>query len=292
MVVLNAVFLVCFWAWALSALWFVRNTFLPRLPLTRSPAELELPFEIIRFQASDGVWLSGWLIARDPQEPWIILCHGLGTNRADLLDLASALAKARFNTFLFDFRAHGESQGRATSFGWREQRDLEGALVLLGKQPGVPDRPYGVLGVSMGGAVALTVAAMDERIGAVVADSSYEQLGRSLTHHLQLLYHLPRIPFSWFIHSAYRIRFGAWPKQMSPTDSISKISPRPVLLMYGRNDRRVPAEHAERLFQAAREPRELWMVPHAGHLEALSTDPSAYLARIVSFFNSALITTK
>ncbi|MBI3319862.1 MAG: alpha/beta hydrolase [Candidatus Omnitrophica bacterium] len=288
MVVLEVLFLICFWTWALSALLFLWNTLLPRLPLSRSPATLGLSFDTVRFQATDGVWLSGWMIPADPRRTWLILCHGLGTNRADLLDIASALVRARYNVLLFDFRAHGDSQGRATSFGWREQRDLEGALVFLGKQPSVTDRPYGVLGVSMGGSVALTVSATDERIGAVVADSSYTNLGASLDLHVKLLYHLPRIPWSWFLSSTYRARFGVFPKQMSPLDSVGKISPRPILLIYGQNDRRVPVEQANQLFQAAREPRELWMVDHAGHLEALHADPSAYLRRVVSFFNSFL----
>ena len=284
----EVLFLACFWTWALSALLFLWNTFLPRVPLSRSPASWSLPFEHVRFQATDGVWLSGWTLAADPRDPWLIVCHGLGTNRGDLLDMASALAQARYNILLFDFRAHGASQGRTTSFGWREQRDLEGALVFLGKQPGILERPYGVFGISMGGAVAITVAATDERIGAVVADSSYTNLGDSIDHHLKLLYRLPKIPFSYFINSTYRVRFGVWPRQMSPKAVIGRISPRPVLLIQGETDPRVPLAEAQALYAAANEPKELWVVRGGTHLGGLAVDPAAYHTKLIQFFRSAL----
>ena len=288
MAILEVLFLVIFWAWVFSAALFLRNTWLPRLPVTVSPTLWQLPFEAVRFQATDGLWLSGWKIAADPQEPWIILCHGLGTNRADLLEIAAALFRARYNLLLFDFRAHGESQGRATSFGWHEQRDLEGALAFLGQQPEIPAQPYGVFGISMGGAVAIMVAANDERLGAVAVDSIYGNLEASLAHHLKLLYRLPRVPFLLFASSAYRMRFGVWPARMSPLKHIGGISPRAVLMIHGEHDTRMPWLQAKALFEAAREPKELWVVPGSEHLGAHQTDPQAYERRLVHFFDTRL----
>jgi len=126
-----------------------------------------MSFERVRFRATDGVWLSGWKITAALGRPWVIFCHGLGANRSDLLELAANLFTRRFNLLLFDFRGHGESGGRGTTFGCHEQRDLEGALAYLGTQPEVGDRPYGAVGVSMGASVALAVAARDERLHAL-----------------------------------------------------------------------------------------------------------------------------
>ena len=88
MAVLEVLFLCVFWTWAITAVMFLRNTFLPRLPVTALPGHVGLPCEPVEFQATDGVDLSGWKIASDSRRPWVILCHGLGANRADLLDLA------------------------------------------------------------------------------------------------------------------------------------------------------------------------------------------------------------
>lgn len=288
MLILEALFLVLFWAWVVSAALFLRNTFLPRMPLSVSPALWHLPFEPVRFQATDGVSLSGWKITADAQAPWILLCHGLGANRADLLDIAAALFRAGYNLLVFDFRAHGESRGLTSSFGWHEQRDLEGALAFLGSQQEVPERPYGVFGISMGGAVAIMVAARDERLGAVAVDSIYANLEESIAHHMKLLYRLPRIPFLLFVSSAYRIRFGVWPRQMSPVSAISKISPRALLIIHGGNDPRMPLEEASILFEAAREPKQLWIVRGADHLGGLQADPQAYVRKLVEFFDSSL----
>ena len=289
MIVFEVVFLTVFWAWFFSAFLFLRNTVLPRLPVTMTPGLFNLPFETVRLQATDGTSLEGWKVAGNPDRRWILLCHGVGSDRADLLDIASALHEAGFNLFLFDFRAHGGSSGRVTSFGWREQRDLEGALAFLGQQPDVPAASYGVYGISMGASVALMVAAKDERLGAVAADSPYTTLEETLGRHLALIYpFLPRVTFLWFVLATYRLRFGIWPRVVSPLDSAARLSHRPLLLIHGAQDPRMPLEGSRRIFQAAGEPKDFWVIEGSGHLEGFSLNPAAYRARLVKFFQSSL----
>ena len=284
---LEVIFLIGFWAWAVSALVFLRNTFLPRLPLTSSPSLLNLPSETVHFLATDGAQLEGWILPSHPIRPWVILCHGLGSNRTDLLELAGGLHRANFNLLLFDFRGHGGSSGRTSSFGWLEQRDLEGVLAFLGQRS--PAHPYGVYGVSMGGAVALMVAESDERIGAMAVDSVYTNLEEALARHLKLLYPMiPREPFLSFILLTYRLRFSIWPRQVSPKNSTAHLSPRPLLLIHGAQDHRMPLEGARQTYARAGEPKELWVVDQAGHLEAFALDPAQYLERLVTFFESSL----
>jgi fermentation-respiration switch protein FrsA (DUF1100 family) len=288
-IVLEIVFLAIFWAWVFSAALFLRNTVLPRLPLTVSPDALSLPSETVRFRATDGLLLEGWKIPGQADRPWLILCHGVGSNRADLLDIAAGLHAAGFNLLLFDFRAHGASAGRVTSFGWQEQRDLEGALAFLGQQPDVSATPYGVYGISMGGAVALMVAARDERLGAVAADSPYSTLEDSLSRHLTLLYPvLPRVPFLWFVVTTYRLRFGVWPRAVSPQQSAAWLSSRALLLIQGGEDSRMPVEETRRIFAAAGEPKALWVIDGAQHLEGYSLNPQAYQDRLIQFFQAHL----
>ena len=286
--VLEVIFLTVFWLWVASAILFLRNTVLPRVPIASTPELLNLPSESVRFPATDGVLLEGWKIPAASDRPWIVLCHGVGSNRADLLEIAAGLHGAGFNLLLFDFRAHGGSRGRVTSFGWHEQQDLEGALAFLGQQPDVPTLPYGVYGISMGGAVALMVAARDERLGAVAVDSPYPNLEDTLGRHLTLMYPLPRVPFLWFVLATYRLRFGIWPRRVSPEESAARLSPRPLLLIHGAQDPRMPLEGTRRIFERAGEPKALWVIEGAGHLEGFGLDPDAYRLRLVSFFQSSL----
>ena len=287
-IVLEVVFLAVFWAWVFAAALFVRNTILPRLPVSVSPESFFLPFEVVQFHSTDGVPLEGWKIPGQPSRPWLILCHGLGANRADLLEIAKGLHAAGFNLFLFDFRGHGGSAGRVTSFGWREQRDLDGALAFLGQQPDVPAKPYGVYGLSMGGAVALMAAAGDERLAAVVADSPYATLEDALGRHMTLMYPVPKVPLLWFVLATYRLRFGVWPREVSPQESAARLSPRAVLLIHGSGDARNPVEGSERIFAAASEPKELWVINGAQHLEGYGLAPQAYQDRLVRFFQAHL----
>ena len=288
MAIVEVVFLIVVWSWVFTAALFVRNTFLPPQPITLTPSQLQLPSETVRFLASDGVGLEGWKIPGAPQRPWVIGCHGVGSNRADLLETAAALHRAGFNVLLFDFRGHGGSDGRVTSFGYLEQRDLEGALAFLGGQPDVPVRPYGVYGISMGAVVALMVAARDERIGAVAADSPYTDLDESLGRHLTLIYPVPRIPFHWFLRTAYLARFGVWPGRVSPIRSVRKLSPRPLLLIQGKLDQRMPLAGAQAILAQAGKPKELWVIDGAAHLEGYGQDPAAYNSRLVRFFQASL----
>ena len=289
MILLEVVFLVIFWAWVCAAILFLRNTFLPRLPITRTPELLNLPSHTVRFEATDGIRLEGWTVSAHPARPWIILCHGVGSNRSDLLEIAAGLHEARFNLLLFDFRGHGGSAGRTTSFGFEEQRDLEGALAFLGQQPHVAPRPYGVYGISMGGAVALMVAARDERIGAVAADSPYASLDDSIGQHLALMYPLlPKVPFLWFLLATYRLRFGVWPRTVSPQEGAAHLAPRPLLLIQGGQDPRMPIAATERILAAASGPKDLWVVQGADHLEAFATYPAEYLSRLADFFQRGL----
>ena len=183
--IIEVAFLTVFWAWVVCAALFLWTTLAPRMPPAATPEQFHLASTTVRFSSTDGVLLEGWEIPTDPSRPWLILCHGLGSNRADLLEVAAGLHRLGWNLFLFDFRAHGGSAGRVTSFGWREQRDLEGALAFLGAQPDIAPRPYGVYGISMGAAVALMVASRDDRIGAVIADSPYETLHQAITQHVR-----------------------------------------------------------------------------------------------------------
>ena len=287
--ILGVVFLVLFWTWVLTAVLLLRNTLLPRFPVTIASQQLGLSAQTVTLKASDGMRLEGCKIPGDPQRPWIIACHGLGSNRMDLLEVTGGLHQAGFNLLLFDFRAHGGSDGRVTSFGWREQRDLEGALAWLSSQPDIPTRPYGVYGISMGGSVALMVAARDERIGAVAVDSPYTSLEDSLGRHQRLLYPwLPTQPILSFVLATYRLRFGVWPSDVSPLRSVERLAPRPLLIIQGAEDVRMTLDGARQLYAAAAGPKQFWAVKGAGHLEVFSLDPDSYRGTLVSFFESSL----
>ncbi|MBI4437291.1 MAG: alpha/beta fold hydrolase [Candidatus Omnitrophica bacterium] len=266
----------------------VRNTFLPRYPYEVSLKEIGLTGEEVRFRSRDGLWLSGTLLLAGWNDPWIILCHGVGANRFDLIEMARFLVQeGSFNIFFFDFRAHGKSEGWATSFGYREQRDLLGALDYLESRRGGPQR-YGLYGISMGASVGILVAAEDLRIQALCVDSPFVDLEESIAKHSQLLYPLPRFPFAFLACFSYNLRFLTDVRKISPIKVVHKISPRPLFIMNGGEDDRMLPERARDLYEKASEPKTLWLIPGAGHLEGRAVAEKRYDESVLHFFSSAL----
>ncbi|MCM8798049.1 MAG: alpha/beta hydrolase [Candidatus Omnitrophica bacterium] len=280
---LKIIFILSIGLFSFTMALFIRNTFLPHWQDKTLPSEYGLPYEEIIFYSRDRFRLKGWLILRDENLPLVILCHGLGTNKSDLLEIAEFIYREGFNVFLFDFRGHGESQGKTSSFGYLEQRDLEGAIDYLYQRKDLENKNLGLFGLSMGGAIAIMVSAKDERIKAVISDSAYKNLYSSMIHLAKSFYHLPKFPSNILLTIVYFLRFGIDPKKISPQNAISQISPRPVFIINGEKDFQIPPENAYSLFEKAKEPKELWIIPGADHGEGYSLYKEEYQHKIVKF---------
>jgi fermentation-respiration switch protein FrsA (DUF1100 family) len=260
----------------------------PRERITRTPASLDLPFEDVSFLTSDGLRLAGWFLPAAQDGPAIILGHGFGRSRQEMLDVADMLYRNHYDVLLFDWRAHGESEGERTTFGYEETKDLAAALRYLQSRPDVDPQRIGVLGNSMGGAIAIRGAAILPELKAVVSDSPYPSLVDTIDVGVRRRGPLglwPLRPVAAFIGTA---TLGVDPELVSPVDEIAAISPRPVLILHGGKDELIPEDTGERLYAAAGEPKYLWYAPDAAHVRLLSRYPEEYKARVLSFFDAAL----
>jgi pimeloyl-ACP methyl ester carboxylesterase len=104
--------------------------------------------------------------------PTIIVCHGYGSQRSDVLTLVSALQDQQFNVFLFDFGGHGNSPP-GTTLGYREVAELRSAMQTIATRDDVDPNRFGLWGVDMGGYVVLEVATTDPRVKAFIVDDAY-----------------------------------------------------------------------------------------------------------------------
>ena len=251
------------------------------------PDLLGLPFENVSFPSTDGVPLKGWFIPAEGSEKTIIVCHGWGAEMSNVLPSTAFLHKGGYNLFYFDFRNHGESGGTVSSIGPLESRDFEAAIQFLQKNKAGSVRWMGVFGLSMGGAVSLTMTAHKPILKAVVAESSFSSFNESVARYAKLFYGVPRIPLVPITLFFVRWRLGMDPEEFSPLHHIHRISPRPVLLIQGDEDIRMPPSEGRILYEKAREPKELWTVPGADHGEAHSKDPQTYERKVLEFYGSA-----
>ncbi|MCL4532335.1 MAG: alpha/beta hydrolase [Actinobacteria bacterium] len=231
---------------------------------------------------------SGWFLPAVTPGVGIVLCHGCQTGRREMLSLAMALRARGFPVLLFDFRAHGESEGRWTSCGLLETRDLEGAVRYMLTRPEVKGSRVGVVGFSMGAAVSILTAARVPEIGAVAADSSFATLREVVASGYRVIWGLPSFPFAsmslWFAEKLVGVKAEA----IRPLDAVASISPRPLLIIHGVADRLVPLRDAYLLYESAGEPKEIWTVPGADHVQARELDLEGYADKVTGFFRTAL----
>jgi len=252
-----------------------------------SPDQYGRQFETVELQAADGVTLRGWWMPGNPGEGTIIVCHGFGGDKADALPFAQFLGEAGYGVLVMDFRGHGESGGRTGSLGAFEVSDLETAIDYLEEDGRVKDGRLGILGYSMGGAIAILAAAQDGRIRAVVADSAFADTDEVLVRWFQTALPVPKFPVIWAAMHWAEWRLGCHYSELSPTGKVGEIAPRPLLLIHGERDGLIPVENARRLFEAAGQPKELWVVPGAGHVGAFDAAGDEYRDRVVAFFEKA-----
>lgn len=212
---------------------------------------------------SAGVVLRGWRFrAPDPRRGTVIYLHGSADNRTSGLFVAQRFTPRGYDVVVYDSRAHGESGGEACTYGYYEKQDLRRVIDAAG--PG----PVAVIGVSLGGAVALQAAAVDDRITTVVAVSTFSDLRTVATERA------PSFASASEIEEAFRIaeRTASFRvDDVSPVASARTIAV-PVLLVHGQDDGETPAAHSQRIFAALRGPKRLILVPGAGHADALRPD--------------------
>ncbi len=254
-----------------------------------TPDGLGLPYEEVYLTAPDQVRLSGWWIPAARPRATVLLLHGSFHSRHEVLPHAPYLHQAGYDLFLFDWRAHGTSGGDFTSLGYYEARDLQ---VALDYASGRGHGKVGVLGYSMGAAAAILEGARDNRLAALVSDSSFATLDDSIDAAFPILAHLPVFPFAPLATRIAEYRTGLLASAVRPIDHVAELAPRPILFIYGTADQFVPPADTRRLYGAAGEPKELLKVVGAGHpssgKEAFVVSPEVYRERVLAFFARAL----
>jgi fermentation-respiration switch protein FrsA (DUF1100 family) len=257
----------------------------------RTPSDLGVVnWEEARFPSADGLELVGWYIPPDPQGDGatLVYVHGLGSNREELLGQAVMLTKRGYGALLFDLRNHGESEGTITTLGYAEVEDVRGAVDYLLARAEVDPERIGLVGRSLGGAVVLRAAARIEQVRLVIAQSAYASVEDNMEGGVRAFTGLPPFPFAPLMVWIGQHKTGLDIRQMRPIDDVPQISPRAIMLIHGQRDPAIHFSNSVRLYEAAGEPKELYLIPRAGHGGLWAAEPGEFERRMVDFLERHL----
>lgn len=253
--------------------------FQPQKNHVLSPERFELEYQDVNFKSADGVMLHGWYLpAQGKAKGTVLFLHGNAENISTHILGIYWLPGRGYNVFIIDYRGYGRSQGQADVAG--ALTDIEAALQTLIARPDIdPDRIV-VLGQSLGGALAISAVAQSQlrsHIKTVVVDSAFSSYG-TITREKMADFWLTW-PLQW-------IPWLTIDDSFSPVNAIAKISPIPVLIIHNEQDQIIPVHHATRLYNAAHEPKDLWIQSSGRHIEALTYEGNR--EKLLRYFETVL----
>jgi dipeptidyl aminopeptidase/acylaminoacyl peptidase len=251
-----------------------------------TPADFGVKYEELDLTTGDGIRLSGWYLP-GKHHAAVVVSGGYRGRASDVLGIATALQRSGFHVFMYGWRGTPGSDVAAHTLGVYERNDLQAVIDAVSNRLGKV--PIGLLGYSMGGSVSISVAATDKRVRGVVSDSAFADPTAVIGDRVKSILRIPSSVLVWPVLLIHSTRTGAKFTDFSPVAAVSLIGPRPILIIHGTKDKAVPVSHAERLFAAARKPKELWLVPDANHVGAYFLDREVYVTRVVGFFEKALL---
>ncbi len=234
----------------------------------------------VAYPTHDGMTLRAWYLP--PQNGVvIILLPGLGGGRDGMPREGIILARHGYGLLMTEMRSCTHPEGQ-TTLGYYEAKDLEEAVTWVLDQPGVEH--VGVLGYSLGGITATLGVAEDERVEAVVAEGGFYDLAADITNAGGTNSLWETIMFQAIL-VCFRLETGVNARDVSPISVIDRISPRPLLLIYGELE--TGETHPQEQLAQAGEPKDLWIVPGAWHGGYLDVAAEEWERRVVAFFDSA-----
>lgn len=224
------------------------------------------PVQSVTFRADDGVKLNGAYCPVEHPRGLIMLCHGNRGNLSHLLHAAKQFRHLGLSVFLFDYRGYGKSEGSPSSSGIL--MDAEAAYRYITQQLHVPASRLVIFGESLGGGPAIYLAAHHE-CAALISQSAFTSIpdiGAVL---------FPR--FRW-LRRFLRTNFAN-------LEWIPKVRA-PKLLIHSRTDELTPFWMGEKLFAAAVQPKEFWIIDHGKHGAIFGT--AGYMDRIQDLLDRVL----
>jgi pimeloyl-ACP methyl ester carboxylesterase len=260
--------------------------FPPHDTFRRDPAAYGVAFERVEFKSHDGLKLVGWYVpASHPTTKGIMVLHGHGSDKDWVFKKYGAWLHQDYNLFLYDQRASGESEGPYCTLGYLERKD---AAVALDQLRSRGNTTLGLMGESMGGAVAIDTAAVTPDIKCVVSDAAFDSVIDAVGPRAAARkYPLPGLVAQAVVKTA-SLRAHADLADADPIKWVAKLAPRPFFLIHGMKDVDTTPMNGEKLFAAALDPKTAWWAPESQHCTTYKVYPDEYQRKLTTFLQSAM----
>lgn len=244
-------------------------------------------------RGDSGVTISAWWVPGSSADaPAVIEVHGLGSCKRSptVLLPAGMLHRHGYAVLLIDLRNEGDStvtNGRFAG-GVTEYKDALGAWDWVRSAKGVPASHIGLAGMSMGAASALIAIGQEPGVAAVWEDSSFSDIDVAISDEVA------RNGYPTFLAPAAilvgRLE-GVDITSMGPLDAMAKLNGRPIAIIHGTADTRMPIKHAYALIQAVKDHGGnpfVWLVDGVDHTQAVYKQPAEYERRLAEFLGPAI----
>jgi fermentation-respiration switch protein FrsA (DUF1100 family) len=240
--------------------------FFPDPHLVGTPRDFGLEYEEVWFVAEDGVKLHGWWVPK-PGAPVLLWFHGNGGNISHRLENIKLLVdEVGVAVFIFDYREYGRSEGSISREG--TFKDAAAAYRYLTETRGIPGPDLILFGRSLGTALA-TDTALKGPCRALILESPF-------TNSREMAKLLAPFLFDW--------------RPKVPYDNLGRIGyvKAPVLIIHGTEDEIIPVDMARRVFAAASEPKELYLIDGSHHNDTYLVGGPGYVKRLRDFIKRTL----
>jgi uncharacterized protein len=258
-----------------------------------NPGTIGLDYQDVTFPARSGdATIAAWYIPSEKNQQAVILVHGRDDSRTKafaghFIEFAKAFHEKGISVLMIDLRGHGESSDARYTFGLKERRDVLGAVDWLETRGFQPGR-IGAFGYSLGAAAVIGAAAEEKDIGAVAVDSAFTEILPVIELNLESATGLPTIfvyPTLWMT----RLLFGYDLASSRPINEITKIPPRPLMLIHCDTDKMIPISNMYGLLKVV-PGTPSWVIHGCEHALAYreAENRPEYDRRLTEFFNSSL----
>ena len=237
-------------------------------------------FETV-YLSTNGLKLQGWMVKAQSPKGTIVMFHGHGGNKSDILEEAKQFRKLGFNTFLLDFRAHGNSEGHTCTIGYDEAEDVRMAYNYV-REKG--EKHIILWGISLGAAsITRAISSLHIFPEKVILELPFGSLVKAVEAKIKMM-NLPAEPLASMLTFWGGAEHGFWAFGNCPSEYVKDIHC-PVLLELGALDKRVTKSEGEEIYKNISAPKNEVIYEHAGHESLYKNEPAKWTREVSSFLN-------